>query len=77
MPCGCCPGGISRSAWVPRYPSDMSDGEWKVIEPALPAPAWLAGKGGRCGERMTIRYHIRRGQPLPDIPPGPSRQRYG
>jgi transposase len=25
----------------------MSDAEWAVCEPLLPAPAWLAGKGGR------------------------------
>jgi hypothetical protein len=25
----------------------MSDAEWQVIEPALPPPAWKAGKGGR------------------------------
>jgi hypothetical protein len=33
------PGGISRSARMPRYPPDMSDAEWAVTEPALPAPA--------------------------------------
>ena len=25
----------------------MSDEEWQVTEPPLPAPAWKAGKGGR------------------------------
>jgi transposase len=30
-----------------RYPSDMTDAQWAVIEPLLPDPAWLAGKGGR------------------------------
>ena len=40
------PGGISRSTRVPRYPSDMSDAEWQVIEPTLPAPAWKAGRAG-------------------------------
>jgi transposase len=45
--CRCCPGGFSRSRREPRYPSDMSDGEWAVCEPLLPHPAWLAGKGGR------------------------------
>jgi hypothetical protein len=28
----------------------MSDDEWAVIEPALPAPAWRLGKCGRPGE---------------------------
>src|SRR5690348_18489656 len=30
----------------PRWP-DMSQAEWAVCEPLLPAPAWLAGRGGR------------------------------
>ncbi len=41
------PGGISRSARRRCYPSDMSEREWAVCEPLLPAPAWLAGRGGR------------------------------
>ena len=52
---------------VPRYPSDMSDAEWQVIEPALPAPAWRAGKGGRPAGRCrrdyvdAIRYLVKEG----------------
>ena len=45
--CRCCPGGVSRSNRARRYPSDMSEAEWAVCEPLLPAPAWLAGRGGR------------------------------
>jgi transposase len=30
-----------------RYPSDTTDGQWAVIDPLLPDPGWLAGKGGR------------------------------
>ena len=45
--CRCCPGGISRSTRSRRYPSDMTEAEWAVCEPLLPAPAWLAGRGGR------------------------------
>ena len=37
-------------------PLDMSDAEWRVIEPALPAPAWKAGKGGRPAERCRRDY---------------------
>ena len=44
--CRCCAGGISRSTRARRYPSDMTDAEWVVCEPLLPAPAWLAGRGG-------------------------------
>lgn len=35
---------ISRAR---RYPSDTTDAQWAVIDPLLPDPAWLAGKGGR------------------------------
>ena len=52
--CRCCPGGQGRSTRGRRYPSDMTDAEWAVCEPLLPAPAWLAGKGGR-----PSRYCIR------------------
>ncbi len=45
--CRCCPGGISRSTRARRYPSDMTGAEWALCEPLLPAPAWLAGRGGR------------------------------
>jgi transposase len=45
--CRCCPGGRSRSTRRRCYPSDMTDAEWAICEPLLPAPAWLAGKGGR------------------------------
>ncbi len=52
---------------MPRYPSDMSDDEWVVIEPALPAPAWRLGKGGRPGGYCrrdivdAIRYLVKEG----------------
>ena len=45
--CRCCPGGISRSRRACCYPSDMTGAEWAVCEPLLPAPARLAGRGGR------------------------------
>ncbi|HET9969845.1 MAG TPA: transposase [Streptosporangiaceae bacterium] len=77
--CRCCPGGTSRSRRVPRYPSDMSDAEWAVIEPTLPAPAWKAGRGGRpaghCRRDITdgIRYLVKKGiqwRAMPaDFPP--------
>jgi transposase len=79
VPCRCCPGGVSRSTRVPRYPSDMSDAEWQVIEPALPAPAWQAGQGGRpagwCRRDIidAIRYLVQEGirwRAMPcDFPP--------
>ena len=52
---------------TPRYPSDMSDAEWAVTEPALPAPAWTLGKGGRPAEYRRrnivdgIRYLVKEG----------------
>lgn len=30
-----------------RYPTDMTDPQWAVIEALLPEPAWLTGCGGR------------------------------
>ncbi len=46
--CRCCPAG-SRSTRARRYPSDMGDAEWAVIEPLLPAPGWMLGQGGSPG----------------------------
>jgi transposase len=65
--CRCCPGGRSRSTRAPRYPSDMSQAEWAVIEPALPAPAWTQGRGGHpagyCRRDIVdaIRYLVKEG----------------
>jgi transposase len=77
--CRCCPGGASRSTRRRAYPSDMTDAEWAVFEPRLPAPAWLAGRGGRpAGHCMRdivdgIRYLTHNGpvwRALPaDLPP--------
>jgi transposase len=57
----------------------MSDEEWHVTEPALPAPAWQAGKGGRPAEHCrrdivdAIRYLVKEGiqwRAMPaDFPP--------
>jgi transposase len=57
----------------------MSDAEWAVIEPTLPAPAWKAGRGGRpaghCRRDITdgIRYLVKEGiqwRAMPaDFPP--------
>jgi transposase len=79
VPCRGCPGGISRSTRRPRYPSDMGDAEWAVTEPALPAPAWKQGKGGRPAQRCrrdivdAIRYLVKEGiqwRAMPcDFPP--------
>lgn len=48
---GCCQlAGLHREGSgrrARRYPSDTSDAQWAVIEPLLPAPAGLAGAGGR------------------------------
>jgi transposase len=45
----------------------MSDEEWQVTEPALPAPAWQAGQGGRPAQHCrrdivdAIRYLVKDG----------------
>jgi transposase len=79
LPCRCCPGGVSRSSRRRVYPSDMTDAEWALIEPMLPAPAWLAGRGGRPAEHCrrdvvdAIRYLVKEGitwRAMPiDLPP--------
>ena len=61
------------------YPSDVSDAEWSLIEPLLPAPAWLSAAGGRPEAHPrreivnAIRYLVRSGcswRQLPaDFPP--------
>lgn len=47
----CCRFGSAHgqrlAARTRRYPSDMSDAQWAVIDPLLPDPAWLTGRGGR------------------------------
>lgn len=30
-----------------RYPSDTTDAQWALLDPLLPDPTWLAGRGGR------------------------------
>jgi len=74
--CRSCPGGVSRSIRVPRYPSDMSDAEWAVTEPVLPEPAWRQGKGGRPAEHCrrdivdAIRYLVKEGIQWRAMPTG-------
>ena len=46
----CCRLSLAHQAGRPRarrYPSDTTDAQWALIDPLLPDPAWLAGKGGR------------------------------
>jgi transposase len=67
VPCRCCPAGASRSSRGRRYPSDMTDAEWAVIEPLLPVPGWMAGNGGCPGSYCRrdivdgIRYLVHNG----------------
>jgi putative transposase len=77
----CGASGISAGVAVVRrgYPSDVSDAEWSLIEPLLPAPGWLTAAGGRPEAHPrreivnAIRYLVRSGcswRQLPaDFPP--------
>jgi transposase len=62
--CACARPGCARPR---RYPSDTTDGEWALIAPLLPVPAWQAGAGGRpeahCRRAVidAIRYVIHNG----------------
>lgn len=73
VPCRCCPAG-SRSARARRHPSDMTDAEWAVIEPLLPAPGWTRGQGGSPGSYCrrdivnAIRYLVHNGVLPADLP---------
>jgi transposase len=65
-----------------RYPSDTTDAQWAVLDPLLPDPAWLAGRGGRpeahCRRQIVdaIFYLVDNGikwRALPtDFPPWPT-----
>ncbi|MEU0963543.1 IS5 family transposase [Micromonospora aurantiaca] len=48
--CGC----LTRPR---RYPSDLTDAQWAVLEPLLPAPSWQRTTGGR-PERHSRRQII-------------------
>lgn len=41
------PGAGAVEPELARYPPDMTDAQWAVIEPLLPDPGWLSGRGGR------------------------------
>ncbi|MEU7525564.1 transposase, partial [Saccharothrix sp. NPDC042600] len=30
-----------------RYPTDLTDAQWAIVDALLPDPPWLAGRGGR------------------------------
>jgi transposase len=65
-----------------RYPSDTTDAQWAVLDPLLPDPAWLTGRGGRpeahCRRQIVdaIFYLVDNGikwRALPtDFPPWPT-----
>ena len=76
--CGASPS-ANLSAARRGYPSDLSDDEWLLIEPLLPAPRWGGPAGGRPEAHPrreivnAIRYLVRSGcawRQLPaDFPP--------
>ena len=78
---GAARAGSAADARVPRYPSDMGNGERAVIEPALPEPGWMQGRGGRPAQHCrrdildAIRYLVKEGiswRAMPaDFPPWP------
>jgi len=75
-----------QPARAPRYPSDMSDAEWRLTEPLLPAPActtyWGGGRETYCRRHVidAIRYLVDNGvkwRALPaDFPSWPVVYRY-
>ena len=60
-------GAIAARRRAPRYPSDMTDGEWAQVKASMPVPAWLEGRGRRpeayCHREMVdaVRYLVDNG----------------
>jgi transposase len=58
----------------PRFGSDMTDAEWAIVRLALPAPAWMDGRGGRpessCHRQIVdaIRYLVDNGVKWRNLP---------
>ena len=47
LPCPSCPPHAARGHGCAVYSSSLSDAEWAILEPLLPAPGSTAGRGGR------------------------------
>lgn len=49
--CGCLAhrygNAADRAERRPVYPTDLTDGQWALIAPLIPVPAWMGGRGGR------------------------------
>ncbi|MFF0001532.1 IS5 family transposase [Streptomyces avermitilis] len=56
------------------YGSDLTEAEWQVLQPLLPVPAWLQGRGGRpegyCHRVMlnAVRYVVDNGVKWVNLP---------
>jgi len=46
-PCPSCPPHAVDGHGYAVYPSSVTDAEWAIVEPLLPAPGSTAGRGGR------------------------------
>ena len=46
-PCPSCPPHAARGHGCAVYSSSVTDAEWAILEPLLPAPGSTAGRGGR------------------------------
>jgi len=57
----------TAAARTRRYPSDITDAQWALIDPLLPDPAWLAGQGGPPRNPLPPRHRGR------DLLPGGQR----
>ena len=42
-----CGNAADRAMRTPVYPTDLTDAQWAVLAPLIPAPAWIGGRGGR------------------------------
>ncbi|WP_084701297.1 IS5 family transposase [Streptacidiphilus anmyonensis] len=78
MLCDCLAHRLGNAADQPdrtrRYGCDLTDAEWAIVRPLLPAPAWLNGKGGRpegyCHRQLidAVRYLVTEGVRWASLP---------
>src|SRR5258705_6072010 len=75
-PCPSCPPHAAGGHGCAVYWSSVTEAQWAILEPLLPAPGSTAGRGGRpekhCQRRMAVgpRLPSRRGGSDPDATRG-------
>ena len=77
-PCPSCPPHAAGGHGCAVYSSSVTDAEWAILEPLLPAPGSTAGRGGRPEKHCrrvivdAILYIVRGGIAWRQLPVGPT-----